>query len=111
MWQLIFASCHRLIFNKKKKNMPKGCLMVMADPSDLDHGKNYDNDITIKYQETCCPLVPIQFGLKKALWYFQENKFNPSIRSVPSCYMTCPLLIFEADTFLTSVWSETSPET
>ena len=44
MWQLVFASCHRLILNnnnntKKKKNMAKGCLMVMADPMDLGHGK------------------------------------------------------------------------
>ena len=38
MWELVFASCHRLIPNKKNK-IPKGCLMVMADPSDLGHGK------------------------------------------------------------------------
>jgi hypothetical protein len=24
---------------KNNKKMPKGCLMVMADPSDLGHGK------------------------------------------------------------------------
>ena len=43
MWQLVFASCHRLIRNnkkKKKKKILKGCVMVMADPSDLGHGKN-----------------------------------------------------------------------
>ena len=33
MWQLVFASRHRLIPNNKKR--PKGCLMVMADPLDL----------------------------------------------------------------------------
>ena len=25
---------------KNKNKMPKGCLMVMADPLDLGHGKN-----------------------------------------------------------------------
>ena len=44
MWQLVFASCHCLISknkNKKTKSkMPKGCLMVMADPADFGHGKN-----------------------------------------------------------------------
>ena len=44
MRQLVFASCHRLISKRKKKNkkkkMPKGCLLVMADPLDLGHGKN-----------------------------------------------------------------------
>ena len=39
MWQLVFASCHRLK-SKKKKNKKKGCLMVMADPSDHGHRKN-----------------------------------------------------------------------
>ena len=39
MWQLVFASCHRLK-SKKKKNKKKGCLMVMADPLDHGHGKN-----------------------------------------------------------------------
>ena len=36
MWQFVFASCHRLSL---KKIIPKGCLMVMADPLDLGHGK------------------------------------------------------------------------
>ena len=41
MWQLVFASCHRLILKNKNKNKIhlKGCVMVMADPSDLGHGK------------------------------------------------------------------------
>ena len=39
-WQLVFASFHRLI-PKKKKNMPKRCMMVMANLSDLGHGKNW----------------------------------------------------------------------
>ena len=37
MWQLVFASHHRLILNKTN---PKGCVMVMAYPLDLGHGKN-----------------------------------------------------------------------
>ena len=36
MWQLVFASFHRLILNN---NDLKGCVMVMADLSDLGHGK------------------------------------------------------------------------
>ena len=45
IWQLVFASCHRLIsknknMKKNKNKMPKGCLMVMADPLDLGQGKN-----------------------------------------------------------------------
>ena len=43
MWQLVFASRHRLILNNKNNNNNsylKGCMMVMADPSDLGHGKN-----------------------------------------------------------------------
>ena len=39
MWQLVYALCHRLILN----NNLKGCVMVMADPSDLGHGKNNNN--------------------------------------------------------------------
>ena len=39
MWPLVFALCHRLIRKKNKKKMSKGCLMVMADSSDLGHGK------------------------------------------------------------------------
>ena len=43
MWQLVFASCHRLKSKKKKKKKKKKkrkrVLMVMADPSDLGHGK------------------------------------------------------------------------
>ena len=39
MWQLVFALCHRLFLNKHLK----GCVMVMADPSDLGHGKNNNN--------------------------------------------------------------------
>ena len=27
--------------DRKKKKMPKGCLMVMTDPLDSGHGKNY----------------------------------------------------------------------
>ena len=34
MWQLVFASCHALY-----TKILKGCVMVMADPSDLGHGK------------------------------------------------------------------------
>ena len=40
MWQLVFASRHPLILANKNKNDLKGCVMVMADPSDLGHGKN-----------------------------------------------------------------------
>ena len=41
MWQLVFASRHRLILANKinNNNYLKGCVMVMADPSDLGHGK------------------------------------------------------------------------
>jgi hypothetical protein len=35
MWQFVFALCHRLKLN----HTPKGCVMVMADPSDLGQGK------------------------------------------------------------------------
>ena len=35
MWQLVVASRHRLILNPN----PKGWVVVMADPSDLGHGK------------------------------------------------------------------------
>ena len=42
--QLVFASCHRLILSN---NMPKGCLMVMANPLDLGHGKN-DLDLLVR---------------------------------------------------------------
>ena len=46
MWQLVFASCHRLKSkNNNNNNNKKGCLMVMADPSDLGHGKNIFSDI------------------------------------------------------------------
>ena len=38
------SSCHHLILannkNKNNNNNLKGCVMVMADPSDLGHGKN-----------------------------------------------------------------------
>ena len=47
MWQLVFASRHHLILknknNKNNKIYLKGCVMVMADPSDLGHGKNSSN--------------------------------------------------------------------
>ena len=49
MWQLVFASRHRLIRNNNNtnnKNIPKGCLMVMADPSDLGHGKKLRLDLS-----------------------------------------------------------------
>ena len=43
MWQLVFSLCHHLINkikNKKNNNKkPKGCLIVMDDPSYLDHVK------------------------------------------------------------------------
>ena len=39
MWQLVFASRHCLILNDNKNNDLKGCVMVMADPLDLGHGK------------------------------------------------------------------------
>ena len=39
MWQLVFTLCHRLI--SKNNKMPKGCLVVMANPTDHSHGKNY----------------------------------------------------------------------
>ena len=39
MWQLVFTLSHRLIF-KNNNNYLKGCMMVMADPSDLGNGKN-----------------------------------------------------------------------
>ena len=41
IWQLVFASCHRLKSNNKNNNNKKGCLMVMANHLDLDHGKNH----------------------------------------------------------------------
>ena len=39
MWQLFFALCHPLIL-ANKNNYLKECMMVMADPLDLGHGKN-----------------------------------------------------------------------
>ena len=41
MWQIVFALCHCLKSknNNKNNNNKKGCLMVLADPSDLGHGK------------------------------------------------------------------------
>ena len=33
-----------MISKKKKKKMPKGCLMVIADPLDLGHGKKSVNN-------------------------------------------------------------------
>ena len=45
MWQPVFASRHCLIPQEEEEEEQqqedaKGCLMVMADPSDLGHGKN-----------------------------------------------------------------------
>ena len=34
------AACFRLVSPLKIPEEEKGCLMVMADPSDLGHGKN-----------------------------------------------------------------------
>ena len=37
------AACFRFtshLILKEKNNMPKGCMMAMADPLDLGHGKN-----------------------------------------------------------------------
>ena len=39
IWQLVFASCHCLIRTNNNKVL-KGCVMVIADPLDLGHGKN-----------------------------------------------------------------------
>ena len=50
MWQLVFALCHRLKSNNNKKNKnkkkkkKKGCQVVMANPSNLGHGKNISGD-------------------------------------------------------------------
>ena len=61
MWQLVFALCHCLIPKKKKnKNkMPKGCLMVMADPLDLGHGKKY-----LEVEETKKKVIEIGYALQ-----------------------------------------------
>ena len=39
MWQLVFALRHRLTPDKNKNIHPKGCIMVMANPSDIGNGK------------------------------------------------------------------------
>ena len=52
LWNVHVVACFRLasrlIFKKKnkKKKMPKGCLMVMADPLDLGHGKKVNIQIS-----------------------------------------------------------------
>ena len=50
--QLVFALCHHLISKKKKQKMPKGCLMVMADPLDLGNGKGTIRQSTKKVLST-----------------------------------------------------------
>ena len=48
------AACLRLashLIFKKKKNMPKGCLMVMPGPSDLGHGKKTINNCFKKIED------------------------------------------------------------
>jgi hypothetical protein len=64
MWQLVFASRHRLIRNNNNKNNnhPKGCVMVMADPSDIGHGKKGEN-IEIQQQGHMHPLVINQYKI------------------------------------------------
>ena len=52
MWQLVFASRHRLIIKNNNKKMPKKCLMVMADPSDLRHGKKITSPLPAQYADS-----------------------------------------------------------
>ena len=44
MWQLVFAVRHRLKHQEEEQEKEEEeevrCLMVLADPSDLGHGKN-----------------------------------------------------------------------
>ena len=47
MYNIHVAACFRLVSpleiqEQEQKQEQKGCLMVLADPSDLGHGKNTD---------------------------------------------------------------------
>ena len=59
IWQLVFASCHRLKSKNKNntknntKNNKKGCLVVMANPLDLGHGKKCLFNLSLLRNSIC----------------------------------------------------------
>ena len=78
MWQLVFASRHRLIPNNKDKIHPKGCVMVMADPSDLGHGKKDNKDTEVVRCNQFLENFPFQRSI---------SEFHLGVHRYP-CYMT-----------------------
>ena len=91
MWYLVFASRHRLISQQQYKN-PKGYLMVMADPTDLGHGKKKSfllvNTVRVRVGKVQFSEIGFQImleSLPSLLYHTKQyivsnfNQFNPAL--------------------------------